>query len=115
MSELSDKKCVPCSEGASLLSDEQLDELNANVDKWSIVDIDGVDHLIRIFPFKNFKDAIAFTNEIAELAESENHHPAIMTEWGSVEVLWWTQKINGLHENDFIMASKTDLLYDKHE
>lgn len=53
---------------------------------------------------------MAFTQKIAVLAEDENHHPAILTEWGKVTVLWWSHKINGLHVNDFIMAAKTDLI-----
>jgi len=55
-------------------------------------------------------DAVAFTQKIAVLAEDENHHPSILTEWGKVTVCWWTHKINGLHVNDFIMAAKTDQL-----
>ncbi|MCH7619280.1 MAG: 4a-hydroxytetrahydrobiopterin dehydratase, partial [Candidatus Marinimicrobia bacterium] len=45
------------------------------------------------------------------IAEEEGHHPAILTEWGSVKVSWWTHKIKGLHKNDFIMASKTDRIF----
>ena len=54
-----------------------------------------------------------FTNKIAQAANEENHHPSILTEWGKVTVTWWTHKINGLHENDFIMAAKTEVLYSK--
>jgi len=60
--------------------------------------------------FKNFAQAVAFTNKVAEIAEAEGHHPAILTEWGKVTVTWWTHKIKGLHRNDFIMAAKTDQL-----
>ncbi len=61
-----------------------------------------------MFKFKDFVQAGAFTNKIAEIAEQEGHHPAILTEWGKVTVTWWTHKIKGLHRNDFIMAAKTD-------
>ena len=55
--------------------------------------------------------ALAFTNKVGELAEAEDHHPAILTEWGLVTVTWWTHKVKGLHRNDLIMASKTDAAY----
>jgi 4a-hydroxytetrahydrobiopterin dehydratase len=67
---------------------------------------------MRAFKFKNFTEALAFTDQVGEIAEEEGHHPALFTEWGKVTVRWWTHKIGGLHENDFIMAAKTDRLYD---
>ncbi|NOR79778.1 MAG: 4a-hydroxytetrahydrobiopterin dehydratase, partial [Methyloprofundus sp.] len=60
--------------------------------------------------FNNFVDAMAFTQKVSVLAEDENHHPTILTEWGKVTVCWWSHKIKGLHVNDFIMAAKTDQL-----
>jgi 4a-hydroxytetrahydrobiopterin dehydratase len=57
--------------------------------------------------------AVAFTNQIASLAETEDHHPLIITEWGRVTVHWWTHKIKGLHRNDFIMAAKTDAAFSR--
>jgi 4a-hydroxytetrahydrobiopterin dehydratase len=77
---------------------------------WQIRNQDGVDQLTRAFVFKNFSQALEFTNRVGELAEAEGHHPAILTEWGRVTVSWWTHKIGGLHRNDFIMAAKTDRL-----
>ena len=62
---------------------------------------------------KNFSSAVQFTNKIADLAEQEDHHPAILLEWGKVEVTWWTHKILGLHMNDFIAAAKTDLIFNQ--
>ena len=59
----------------------------------------------------DFAGAIAFTNRVADLAEAEGHHPAIITEWGRVTIRWWTHAIGGLHKNDFIMAARTDKLY----
>jgi 4a-hydroxytetrahydrobiopterin dehydratase len=61
----------------------------------------------------DFIKAMDFTNRAAQLANEEDHHPAILTEWGKVTVTWWTHKIKGLHQNDFIMAAKTDQLYGK--
>jgi 4a-hydroxytetrahydrobiopterin dehydratase len=64
--------------------------------------------LEKVYAFPDFAKALAFTNRVGELAESENHHPAILTEWGRVTITWWTHKIKGLHRNDFIMAARTD-------
>ncbi len=72
---------------------------------------DGIKRLERAFKFKNFAEALAFTNSVAKTAEEEAHHPAILTERGKVTVTWWTHKIKGPHQNDFIMAAKTDRAY----
>jgi 4a-hydroxytetrahydrobiopterin dehydratase len=71
----------------------------------------GTNHLMRVFKFKNFVEALDFTNGVGRIAEIENHHPMIITEWGKVSVHWWTHKIGGLHKNDFIMAAKVDQLF----
>ena len=90
------------------MADDEIAGLNLQVPEWRIVEIDGIKRLERVFKFKNFAEALKFTNQIGELAEGEGHHPAILTEWGRVTVTWWTHKIKGLHRNDFIMAAKTD-------
>ena len=61
---------------------------------------------------EDFAEALEFTNDVGAIAEEEGHHPAILTEWGRVTVTWWTHKIRGLHRNDFIMAAKTDQIYE---
>jgi 4a-hydroxytetrahydrobiopterin dehydratase len=66
--------------------------------------------LSRTFIWRNFAEALAFTNRVGTLAEAEGHHPLLITEWGKVTVQWWTHKIKGLHRNDLIMAAKTDAL-----
>lgn len=78
---------------------------------WTIVEVDHVPRLERTFRFKNFAQALVFTNRVGELAEAEEHHPQLLTEWGRVKVGWWTHAIKDLHQNDFIMAAKTDALY----
>ncbi len=75
---------------------------------WQITVMAGINHLEKIYKFKNFEQALQFTNKVGAIAEQENHHPAILTEWGQVTVVWWTHKIAGLHVNDFIMAAKTE-------
>ena len=71
---------------------------------------EGINRLERNFEFPDFVQAMAFTNQVGVLAEEEDHHPAILTEWGRVTVTWWTHKIRGLHRNDFVAAAKTDTL-----
>lgn len=110
MSELKQLKCEACRADAPKVTEEELVTLIREIPDWTPVVRDGVLQLERIYTFRNFKLALAFTNQLAELAESEAHHPGIFLEWGKVTVTWWTHAINGLHKNDFIMAAKTDAL-----
>ena len=79
-----------------------------SVTDWSLIGVDAVPRLERMFRFEDFKAAMAFANRVAELAEEAGHHPALLVEWGRVTVSWWTHDIGGLHRNDFIMAARTD-------
>ena len=110
MEQIARMKCVACREGAPTVRAEERDELHAEVPQWALVEHDGIQRLERLFAFPNFVDALGFTNAVGALAEEEGHHPALLTEWGLVTVTWWTHKIRGLHQNDFIMAAKTDEL-----
>ena len=67
-------------------------------------------HLEKTYKFKNFVEALAFTNKVGELAEASQHHPDIYLAWGQVKITLWTHKIGGLSENDFILAAKMDVL-----
>ncbi len=111
MEPLTSFKCVACRGGEPTVTDAEIAEYKPQVPEWQIVEREGMKRLERTFKFKNFVEAIAFTNKVGEIAEAEGHHPAILTEWGKVTVTWWTHKIKGLHRNDFIMAAKTDTLY----
>jgi 4a-hydroxytetrahydrobiopterin dehydratase len=93
------------------LSGFEIAGLKPEVPDWTVVEKDGIPRLERQFKLKNFAQALEFTNRVGEIAEAEDHHPALLTEWGQVTVTWWTHKIKGLHRNDFIMAAKTDELY----
>jgi len=70
-----------------------------------------VSMLSRQYRFDDFSRALEFTNQVAALAEAEDHHPRIVTEWGAVQVSWWTHTVRGLHYNDFIMAARCDGVY----
>lgn len=111
MAELKRQACSACRADAPKVSEAEKEAFLSEVPDWEVVTLDGEEQLRRVFKFKNFAQAQAFTNRVAELAESENHHPAILLEWGKVTVRWWTHKIGGLHKNDFIMAARTDELY----
>ena len=108
MSTLSSEKCEACRADAPKLTDDEIKALIDEVPQWNVIEVDGMKRLVRQFKFNNFIEAIAFTNKVGEIAEAEDHHPAILTEWGNVGVSWWTHKIKGLHRNDFVMASKTN-------
>lgn len=111
MSKLAEQKCIACRKGDPALSEAEIAALQPQVPDWRVLEVDGVKRLERAFKFKDFKQALAFTNRVGELAEQEDHHPALLTEWGKVTVTWWTHAVNGLHRNDFIMAAKTDQAY----
>jgi 4a-hydroxytetrahydrobiopterin dehydratase len=110
MIDLNSATCQACQAGAPLVTQEQIDQLLPQIPEWQIVRIDEVDRLRRVFRFKNFAEALAFTNKVGQLAELAGHHPAILTEWGKVTISWWSHKIRGLHVNDFILAAQTDKL-----
>ena len=107
---LAGERCVACRPDAPRLSPEEVAKLLPSLPDWMLEEIAAVPRLVRVYKFKNFAEAIAFTNRVGEIAEREDHHPALLTEWGRVTVSWWTHAIGGLHRNDFIMAAKTDSL-----
>ncbi len=111
MAQLTEMQCVACRPDSPRVTDKEIAEFKPQVPDWQIVERDGEKRLERVFTFKNFAEALAFTNRVGELAESEQHHPAILTEWGKATIDWWTHTIRGLHRNDFIMAARTDALY----
>ena len=111
MSELSQQTCEACRADAPRISDADLKTLMPKIPDWGVVVVDEIMHLNREFSFKNFEQAMAFSNRVGDIAETAGHHPAILTEWGKVTVTWWTHKIKGLHKNDLIMAARTDSLY----
>lgn len=78
---------------------------------WSLIEVNGIKQLQRVFTFKNFSAALAFTNKVGALAESEGHHPALLTEWGRVTVTWWSHSVGGVDSKDYSMAAHTDELY----
>jgi len=105
-------KCEACRQGAPTVTAEEIRLLMPQIPEWRIIEQEGIQRLVRCFTFRNFVEALAFTNKVGEIAEAEGHHPDLLTEWGKVTVTWWSHKIKGLHRNDFIMAAKSDRLYE---
>ena len=105
MSNLADKQCVPCQGGIPPMKEEEISKYLKKVKNWEVIE----NHQIKKkFKFKDFKSALKFVNEVGEIAEEEDHHPNICFTWGEVIIEIYTHKIDGLHENDFILASKID-------
>lgn len=106
MEKLSAKHCIPCKGGTLPLKGQPLLDLLSLLQKgWSVIE---EHHLEREYTFKNFGEALAFTNRIGGIAEMEGHHPDIHLSWGKVKLLIWTHKIDGLTESDFVLAAKCD-------
>ena len=100
-------ECVACRRDAPTVTDAETDEFHPQVPDWEIAEPDGIKRLRRVFSLDDLRRRWSS----GEVAEEEGHHPALLTEWGRTTVTWWTHKIKGLHRNDFIMAAKTDALY----
>jgi 4a-hydroxytetrahydrobiopterin dehydratase len=108
MSALADKQCILCKGGVSPSKGTDLARLTGELNGgWQVV---SKHHLEKEYPFKDFREALAFTNKVGELAEAQGHHPDIYLAWGKVKLTIWTHKINGLTESDFVMAAKADKL-----
>jgi 4a-hydroxytetrahydrobiopterin dehydratase len=105
---LAEKECVPCKGGAAKLEGAALVNLAKDLGGgWRVIDDH---HLEKEYKFKDFREALGFTNKVGELAESQGHHPDIYLAWGKVKLTIWTHKIDGLTESDFVLAAKADRL-----
>lgn len=109
MNSLTTQKCVPCEGGVPPIEGKRLEELKNQLDSespgWELKD---TKRLTKTYKFADFASALEFVNTIGELAESEGHHPNITFGWGFVTIFLWTHAINGLSDNDFILAAKID-------
>ena len=106
---LAGKKCGPCSGGVEPLKGEAVEKLLLQLNEgWKVAE---EHHLEKQYKFKDFAQALQFVNKVGQLAEQQVHHPDIHLAWGKVKLVLWTHKIDGLHENDFILAAKVDRFY----
>jgi len=114
---LTSKKCIPCEGGVNPLVDWEITELLAQVPGWEVklIESDGkqVKSLQQTLKFENFRKAMAFLRKVEEIAESEGHHPDFCVHYSKVDFTIWTHSISGLHENDFILASKIQETFEK--
>ena len=101
MTDLREMNCVACRGGELTVTESEIEMLQPQIPEWQVKDVDGIRRLECVFKFRNLVQALEFTNKIAALAEEESHHPLIMLEW-------WTHVVKGWHQNDFVMAAKTD-------
>jgi 4a-hydroxytetrahydrobiopterin dehydratase len=106
--DLASRECIPCRGGIPPLQGEEIRRLARQLNRgWSVIQ---EHHLEKEFTFDDFRQALAFTNKVGELAESVGHHPEIFLTWGKCRVTIWTHKIDGLAEADFVFAAKVDAL-----
>jgi len=103
---LAEKSCTPCRGGVPPLTQEEAAKYHEQAPEWEM--LDNTTRIERTYRCKNFRDAFAFVERVAALAEAEGHHPDIRFGWGYATISLLTKKIKGLHENDFIMAAKLD-------
>jgi 4a-hydroxytetrahydrobiopterin dehydratase len=103
---LASMECVPCRGGVPPMPHDEIETYLADLGGgWQVVDDH---HLEKEYTFKNFREALDFTNRVGELAESVGHHPDILLAWGRVKLTVWTHKIDGLFSADFVFAAKAD-------
>ncbi len=108
--ELAARECVPCKGGVPPLKGAEIDALLQQTgDGWKVIE---EHHLEKEFRFKDFRQALDFTNRVGAMAEEQFHHPDIYLAWGCVRVVIWTHKIDGLTESDFVFAAKTEELFE---
>jgi 4a-hydroxytetrahydrobiopterin dehydratase len=106
-----DRKCVACTAGAAPIGRDQARRMLEDLPGWGLSE-DGR-RIQRKFTFPDFAAAMSFAGRVGEIAESEDHHPEITFGWGYCTVTFWTHKIGGLHENDFLLAAKTNAAFEQ--
>ncbi|MGB7511294.1 MAG: 4a-hydroxytetrahydrobiopterin dehydratase [Pelodictyon phaeoclathratiforme] len=102
--------CIPHTSVSRSMLEAQCRRLINNIPGWELIRVENMMRLRCTFTFPDFREALAFTNSVGELAEAEQHHPELITEWGKVTVTWWTHSVKGVHINDFIMAARTGVV-----
>ena len=110
-SRLLSRRCEPCRGGVAPLAEAEARRLVEETPEWKLEE--GATRLVRRFEFVDFRKAMEFVNRVADIAEEEGHHPDIAIHWNRVDLVLWTHKIGGLHENDFILAAKISRLLEE--
>ena len=108
MAALAEKECEACKSATEAMKGAELNRLAGELGGgWRVI---NEHHLEKDYKFQNFREALDFTNKVGELAEAQGHHPDIYLAWGKVKLTYWTHKVDGLTESDFVMAAKSDQL-----
>ncbi len=108
MNDLATKKCKPCEGGMAALSDAQARDMLKQLRGWILED----GKLVKVYPFGNYHQTMAFVNALAWVSHREDHHPDLEVGYNKCRVTYWTHAVGGLSENDFICAAKSDALFD---
>jgi 4a-hydroxytetrahydrobiopterin dehydratase len=109
MNDLLNKKCIPCEGGVTPFDISEIHKYQKKVDGWDIIkNKKNIFFLEKKFTFKNFIESLNFINEVGKISEEEGHHPEISFGWGYAKINITTHAIEGLSENDFILAAKID-------
>ncbi len=108
MNDLATKKCKPCEGGTAALSDAQARDMLKQLRGWILED----GKLVKVYPFGNYHQTMAFVNALAWISHREDHHPDLEVGYNKCRVTYWTHAVGGLSENDFICAAKSDALFD---
>ena len=109
MSDLAEKKCIPCEGGIPSFNIDEIHKYLKKVDGWNVESVDDKDYYImKNFKFNNFLESQTFVNKVGDLSEKEGHHPDIWFGWGYAKIKIFTHAIKGLHESDFVLAAKID-------
>ncbi len=108
MNELAARKCKPCEGGVAPFSEVEAATLLRQLKGWSI---EG-GRLVKVFPFPNYFQTLAFVNALAWISHREDHHPVLSVGYNQCRVEYWTHAIDGLSENDFVCAAKCDALFE---
>lgn len=110
---LQDEHCQSSITGAKGLTPSQISQLLAELSAWELHQETKIPRLSKVYKFTDYRSGLDFAMALGMLAETENHHPLIEISWGEVMVQWWSHALAGLHRNDFIMAAKTEALYNQ--
>ena len=100
---------IECRADTEALSEIDIKEYLQLLPGWNITQIKGVNILEKRYKFRDFAGALEFTNKVGAIAEEVDHHPQLVTEWGSVTIRWWSHNIQGLRLIDVAMAKRCDL------
>ena len=112
MTTLAGERCAVCHPGTPAVTGAERAALGAQIPAWQVREVGGVPRLTREFRFGTYAAVLAFVARVGALAEQEDHHPSLLVEWGRVRVAWWTHAIRNLSRNDYILAARTDGIYD---